>query len=73
MAGRMGYKSLKRKDTHEEWGMEHVGRWAIWKGLPLKDGPLQEKKKGNGPKERKGKEAGPMGQPGRNQQQALES
>ena len=54
----MAYKSLKRKDTHEEWETEHVGQWAIWKGLPLKDGPLQEKKKGMGPKkERERKKA----------------
>lgn len=52
MTGTMGYKSPKRRDAHEEWGVEHVDPSAIWKGLPLKDGPLQEKN-GNGPKEKK--------------------
>ena len=67
----MGYKSPKRRDTHEEWGVEHIDPLAIWKGLPLKDGPLQEKKKKKrmGPKKKKGKKESPTGQPGRNQLQ----
>ena len=49
------------------WPMGHM------EGPTIEGWPPSRKKKGNGPKERKGKEEGPMGQPGRNQQQALES
>lgn len=55
----MGYKSPKRRDTHEEWGVEHIGPLAIWKGLPLKDVPPSGKKWRMGPKKKKRKERKP--------------